>query len=334
MLSDRVKYFGESQIREMTRLANRHGAINLGQGMPDFDPPQAIKDAACKAIRDGFNQYAITWGAPDLRLGDRGQGPVVQRHRLRPGRERHRLLRRHRVHDGHHARHGQSRRRGDRLPALLRELRPGRDALRGQAGRGSTLRRPDGSSTPMSCGAAFTPRTRPSSSTRPTTRRARSSPAIELTRSPNCVSQHDVIAVTDEIYEYIPYTDRPHISIASLPGMAERTVTISGLSKTFSITGWRLGYCIAPRAHHQRHSPGPRFPDGRSPASPANGRGRGLAIGPKLLRPILRRTTGGVRFFCPTWPRPVSNSPNPRAYYVMADASRSESMTTWRSPRP
>src|ERR1017187_2761067 len=68
MLSDRVQYFGESQIREMTRLANRHGAINLAQGMPDNDPPQAVKDAACKAIRDGYNQYAITWGAPDLRL--------------------------------------------------------------------------------------------------------------------------------------------------------------------------------------------------------------------------------------------------------------------------
>src|SRR6188474_1780530 len=67
MLAQRVTFFGESVIREMTRLANRHGAINLAQGMPDFDAPEAVKEAACQAIRDGFNQYAATWGAPTLR---------------------------------------------------------------------------------------------------------------------------------------------------------------------------------------------------------------------------------------------------------------------------
>jgi aspartate/methionine/tyrosine aminotransferase len=66
-LADRVGHFTESVIREMTRLAARHGAINLGQGMPDFETPQAIKDAACRAVQDGYNQYAITWGAPALR---------------------------------------------------------------------------------------------------------------------------------------------------------------------------------------------------------------------------------------------------------------------------
>src|SRR5207247_4821290 len=66
-LADRVGHFSESVIREMTRLAARHGAINLGQGMPDYETPQEVKDAACKAIQDGFNQYAITWGAPVLR---------------------------------------------------------------------------------------------------------------------------------------------------------------------------------------------------------------------------------------------------------------------------
>src|SRR5207237_8985227 len=66
-LAKRVQYFSESVIREMTRLAAQHGAINLGQGMPDFDAPQPVKDAACRAIQDGFNQYAITWGAPALR---------------------------------------------------------------------------------------------------------------------------------------------------------------------------------------------------------------------------------------------------------------------------
>src|SRR5579863_4332154 len=66
-VAQRVQYFTESVIREMTRLAVRHGAINLGQGMPDFDPPEEVKDAACRAIRDGANQYSITWGVPELR---------------------------------------------------------------------------------------------------------------------------------------------------------------------------------------------------------------------------------------------------------------------------
>src|SRR5256884_8017139 len=69
MLARRVQYFSESVIREMTRLANQHGAINLGQGMPDFEAPQEVKDAACRAIQEGHNQYAITWGAPVLRQG-------------------------------------------------------------------------------------------------------------------------------------------------------------------------------------------------------------------------------------------------------------------------
>jgi aminotransferase len=67
MLAERVRYFSESVIREMTRLANRHGAINLAQGMPDFDAPQEVKDAACRAIQNGWNQYAVTWGNPTLR---------------------------------------------------------------------------------------------------------------------------------------------------------------------------------------------------------------------------------------------------------------------------
>lgn len=67
VLAERVRFFTESVIREMTRIANKHGAINLGQGMPDFDPPEEVKEAACRAIREGINQYAITWGAPALR---------------------------------------------------------------------------------------------------------------------------------------------------------------------------------------------------------------------------------------------------------------------------
>ena len=178
MTAQRVQYFTESVIREMTRLASQHGAINLGQGMPDFETPQEIKDAACQAIQDGFNQYAITWGAPGPAPGHRRQGQRVQRHRLRPRHPRHRLLRGHRVHDGHHARPGRPGRRGHHLPALLRELRPRRPALRGEARLGVALRRRTGGFDPDELRRAFSAtHARPSSSTRPTTRPATSSPA-------------------------------------------------------------------------------------------------------------------------------------------------------------
>ena len=103
MLARRVQYFSESVIREMTRLANKHGAINLGQGMPDFDTPAEVKAAACEAIQQGYNQYAITWGAPVLREAIARKAARVQRHRVRSRCACDRLLRRHRVHDGHHA---------------------------------------------------------------------------------------------------------------------------------------------------------------------------------------------------------------------------------------
>ena len=82
MLAARVQHFTESVIRETTRLAQRHGAINLGQGMPDFDPPDEVKEAACRAIRDGYNQYAMTWGIAALRQAIAAKMRGVQRDRL------------------------------------------------------------------------------------------------------------------------------------------------------------------------------------------------------------------------------------------------------------
>jgi aminotransferase len=244
MLARRVQYFTESVIREMTRLAAQYGALNLGQGMPDFDPPQEIKDAACRAIQDGFNQYAITWGAPSLRkviaakakafngidcdadanvtvccgatecmmatmlaLVDPGDEVVV----FQPFYENY-----------------------------------GPDALlSGATPVWVPLHPPDWRFDPDELRRAFTPRTRAIIINTPNNPTGRVFTRDELTLIAELCQEHDAYALADEIYEYILYTDRPHISIATLPGMAERTVTISGLSKTFSVTGWRLGYCVA-----------------------------------------------------------------------------------------
>lgn len=244
MLSDRVQYFGESQIREMTRLANRHGAINLAQGMPDNDPPQAVKDAACKAIRDGYNQYAITWGAPDLRLAIAEKAGWFNGIRCDPDKNVTVCC-------------GATE---CMMATLLAIVNPGDEVivfqpfyenygpdamLSGAKPVWVHLREPDWSLDLNELRAAFSPRTRAIIVNTPNNPTGKVFTRTELAAIAELCVKHNVIAVTDEIYEHIIYTDAPHISIATLPGMAERTVTISGLSKTFSITGWRLGYCIA-----------------------------------------------------------------------------------------
>jgi len=246
LLAQRVHYFTESVIREMTRLANQHGAINLGQGMPDFDPPQEVKDAACKAIQDGFNQYAITWGAPVLRQAIArkvrtfnkldwcdpdahvtvccGATECMMASMLAlidPGDE---VV----IFQPFYENYGPD--------ALLSGARP----------VWVPLHPPQWRFDPDELRRAFTSRTRAVILNTPNNPTGRVFTREELAFIAELCIEHDVLALSDEIYEHILYVDRPHVSIASLPGMAERTVTISGFSKTFSVTGWRLGWCIAP----------------------------------------------------------------------------------------
>ncbi len=245
MLARRVQYFTESVIREMTRLAEQHGALNLGQGMPDFDPPQEVKDAACKAIQDGFNQYAITLGAPVLRKA------IAAKVRSFNGLDC----------DADANVTVCCGATECMMATMLALVDPGDEVivfqpfyenygpdalLSGATPVWVPLHPPDWHFDPDELRRAFTPRTRAIILNTPNNPTGRVFTREELTRIAELCREHDAFAFSDEIYEYIIHSDRPHVSIATLPGMAERTVTISGLSKTFSITGWRLGYCIAP----------------------------------------------------------------------------------------
>jgi aminotransferase len=248
MLANRVAHFTESVIRETTRLAHRHNALNLGQGMPDFDPPEEVKEAACRAIRDGFNQYAVTWGAAPLRQA------IAAKMR---------------------AFNGLSWCDADEhvtvccgatecmMATMLATVDPGDEVvifqpfyenygpdakLTGATPVWVTLHPPDWHVDPDELRAAFSPRTRAIILNTPNNPTGKVFTRAELELIAGLCREFDALAFSDEIYEYIQYTDRPHVSIASLPGMAGRTVTISGLSKTFSMTGWRLGYCVAPAA--------------------------------------------------------------------------------------
>jgi len=245
MTAKRVQYFTESVIREMTRLAAQYGALNLGQGMPDFEAPQEVKDAACKAIQDGFNQYAITWGAPSLRQA------IAAKARSFNGIDCDA--------DAHvTVCCGATE---CMMATMLALIDPGDEVvifqpfyenygpdalLSGATPVWVPLQPPDWHFDPDELRRAFTPRTKAIIINTPNNPTGHVFTRAELTLIAELCVQYNVYAFADEIYEYINYTAQPHVSIATLPGMAERTVTISGLSKTFSITGWRLGYCIAP----------------------------------------------------------------------------------------
>ena len=244
-LAQRCQYFTESVIREMTRIAQKHGAINLGQGMPDFDAPEMVKEAACKAIRDGFNQYAITWGAPALRRA------IAQKMRVFNGIEA----------DPETQITVCCGATECMMATMLALVDPGDEVvifqpfyenygpdalLSGATPRWVPLRWPDWRFDPGELKNAFSSRTRAIILNTPNNPTGKVFTRDELQMIADLCLEHDVYVLSDEIYEYIRFGDSPHISIATLPGMAERTVTISGLSKTFSITGWRLGYCVAP----------------------------------------------------------------------------------------
>lgn len=247
MLADRVRYFTESVIREMTRLANRHGAVNLGQGMPDFDPPVELLDAACQAVRDGFNQYAITWGNPDLRHAIAAKMKSFNNIECDPDQHITVCC-------------GATE---CMMAAMLALINPGDEVvifqpyyenyspdalLSGATPVWVPLHPPDWSIDFDQLRAAFSHRTKAIIVNTPNNPTGKVFTRRELEFIAQLCQEFDAFALTDEIYEYIIYNGEPHVSIGSMPGMFDRTVTVSGLSKTFSVTGWRLGYCIAPAA--------------------------------------------------------------------------------------
>ena len=247
-LSLKAQSFTESVIREMTRLnLALHGpenAVNFAQGFPDFDPDVRILDAAARALRAGYNQYATTWGAPQLRNAVARKQSAVWGRAVDPDRE---------VTVSCGATEAM-------IAAMLAAVDPGDEVIifepfyenygpdcviSGAVPRYVALRPPDWSFDPDELRAAFNNKTRAIVVNTPHNPTGKVYSPSELDLIAGLCIEHDAIAITDEIYEHLVYRGR-HISIATLPGMAERTVTISGASKTYSVTGWRIGWLIAP----------------------------------------------------------------------------------------
>jgi len=237
--------FTESVIREMTRLARRHNAVNLSQGFPDFPAPPDIKAAAAAAIDHDINQYAITWGSPRLR-----EAIAVDFHR------RHKL-----TVDPETQVTVCCGSTETMMATMLGVVDPGDEVivfepfyenygpdaiLSGAIPRFVPLREPDWTFDPDELAAAFNNHTRAIIINTPNNPTGKVFSREELERIAALCQKWDVIAITDEIYEHILYDGTTHIPLATLDGMAERTVTINSMSKTFSVTGWRVGWAISP----------------------------------------------------------------------------------------
>jgi len=246
VLARRTEGFTESVIREMTRLNAVHGGINLAQGFPNFPAPAAIKDAAKRAIDADINQYAITWGAKSLRDALAKTYADLYGMKVDPetmltitcGATEAMISTLLAIVDP-----------GDEVVVLepfYENYGPDTD-IAGATPVYVPLRPPENLFDPDELRAAFGPRTKAIIVNTPNNPTGRVFSRAELSLIAELCIEHDAIAVTDEIYEHILY-EGTHIPIATLPGMAERTVTISGASKTFSVTGWRVGWIVAPAA--------------------------------------------------------------------------------------
>jgi aminotransferase len=228
----------------MTRLAVRHNAINLAQGFPDFSAPEALKDAAREAIRNDFNQYAITWGAKPLRNAIAAKYRRVYGLELDPETEITVCC-------------GSTE---GMIASLTAITNPGDEVvifepfyenygpdtkLCGAVPRLVRLRPPDWSFDPDELRRAFSPRTKAIILNSPNNPTGKVFSRAELAFVAGLCQEFDALAITDEIYEHITYDGEQHIPIMTLPGMRHRSVLVNSMSKTFSVTGWRVGFVLA-----------------------------------------------------------------------------------------
>ena len=251
-LSHKSTRFTESVIRGMTQLCLQHNAINLSQGTPAYQPPAEVKDAAIEAIQEGYNQYSITWGAPEFREA------IAQKMTTFNGIQTD-AVRNVTVTCG--STEGM-------LSALLAIINPGDEviifepfyenygpdtiisgakpvyvALRETSAKNDVT---NFTYEQHELESAFSANTKAIILNTPNNPLGKVFTQNEIQHIADLCCEYDCLAVTDEIYEHMIYDGKPHISIGSLPQMKERTITVSGLSKTYSMTGWRLGYVVAP----------------------------------------------------------------------------------------
>ena len=322
LVSQRSTRFTESVIREMTRLCNQYQAVNLAQGFPDFSAPEAIKAEAARAVRDDVNQYAITWGAKRLRDALVAKTLRFTGLRYDPETEITVCC-------------GSTE---CMIATLLALVNPGEEVivfepfyenygpdaiLCGATPRFVRLREPEWSYDPAELAAAFNDRTKAIIINTPNNPTGKVFSRAELEHVASLCRKWDVVAVTDEIYEHMTYDGAEHVTLASMDGMRERTVTVSGISKTFSVTGWRVGYCLASPpltgAIRKVHD----FLTVGAPAPLQEAAATALALPDEYYRTLADGYRARRDFLVPALEAAGFRTFPPRgAYYVMTDISR------------
>lgn len=244
-LSDKLQPFGTTIFTEMTRLALAHGAINLAQGFPDFDGPPEIIEAAVAALRSGDNQYARSQGHPRLVQALAGRYERLYGLRFDPLTEIG-------VFSGCTE---------ALMSAMLGMLNPGDEvilfepyydsypvcvAMAGAQARFCTLRAPDFAFDPVAFEALITARTRLVVVNTPHNPTGKVFTRDELTALGEICERHDLMVISDEVYEQLTYDHHVHVPLATLPTLKDRTLTLSSAGKTFSLTGWKIGWSAGP----------------------------------------------------------------------------------------
>ncbi len=244
-LSKKLAYFTDSVIRRMTRIANQHGAVNLSQGFPDFDPPQELKEALVKVATGSIHQYAVTWGAPNFRAALAKKQSKFMGFEINPDTQIAVTC-------------GSTE---AMIAAMLTVCNPGDKVivfspfyenytadtiLSGASPIYVHLKPPYYHFDIQELEDAFKQNPKALILCNPSNPSGKVYTREELLIIAGFAIKYDTFVITDEVYEHIVYEPHHHTYIASLPGMAERTISCSSLSKTYSITGWRLGYVIAP----------------------------------------------------------------------------------------
>ena len=243
-LAKRLSGLRESFIREMTRLAITHNAINLSQGFPDFDPPREVIDAAHRALDSGSNQYTITWGIPPLRQALSAKMKHWYGLDFDPDQD---ITVTCGVTEAISATFMSLLDAGDEV-IIIEPYHEGyapEVIFAGGVPRFVALTEPDYTLDLDQLRKAFNSRTKAIIVNTPHNPTGHVFTRAELEGIAKLCQEFNIVAVTDEIYEHIVYDDRQHIPLASIDSMADRTVTISGFSKTFAATGWRLGFAFA-----------------------------------------------------------------------------------------
>lgn len=320
-LSDRTAGFTDSVIRRMTRISNKYGAVNLSQGFPDFDPPKAILDRLAEVAHEDYHQYSITWGAQNFREALAAKQTHYMGRAIDPDSEIVVTC-------------GSTE---AMMTAMMTVTNPGDKVvifspfyenygadtiLSGAEPIYVPLTPPDFNFDPEVLEDAFRQHPKALILCNPSNPCGKVFTRAELETIAALANKYDVYVITDEVYEHIVYAPHTHTYFATLPGMWERTISCSSLSKTYSVTGWRLGYVIAPAPIIERAKKVHDFLTVGAAAPLQEAVIPGLKFGQDYYDDLLQKYTHKRDLFCKGLDDLglVHNIPQ-GAYYVMLDIS-------------